>query len=101
MPWRIAVHLLSHSLECLRDDGEFALYRARTKQAGEPSVLALTPASPRPSRHILKKIDHEYSLRSELDPVWAVRPLCLSEYGTLPALVLEDPGGETLDRYVS
>ncbi|HSF17565.1 MAG TPA: AAA family ATPase [Vicinamibacteria bacterium] len=72
------------------------LYRAHAKQIDLPPVLLLVPASIRPSVETLKKIDHEYSLRSELDSAWAVRPLDLSEQGM--ALVLEDPGGETLDE---
>jgi serine/threonine protein kinase len=37
-------------------------------------------------------------LRDELDSAWAVRPLALSEHLGRTTLVLEDPGGETLDR---
>jgi serine/threonine protein kinase len=48
-----------------------------------------------------KKIEHEYSLRDELDSAWAVRPLALSELRGRTTLVLEDPGGETLDRFLS
>jgi PAS domain S-box-containing protein len=101
MPWRIVVHLPEYHLERLRDDGEFILYRAHAKQIKPPSVLLLTPASTRPSPETVKKIDHEYSLRSELDPDWAVMPLALSERGAQVTLVLEDPGGETLDGFPS
>jgi predicted ATPase len=45
-------------------------------------------------------MEHEYSLRAKLDPAWAVRPLALAEHQGRPALVLEDPGGEPLDRLV-
>src|SRR5882757_1648351 len=97
----IVVQLSGYSLDCLRDDGEFILYRAHAKQIELPSVLLLAPASTRPSPETLKKIDHEYSLRSELDSAWAVRPLALSERGSQMMLVLEDPGGETLDGFLS
>ena len=40
----------------------------------------------------------EYSLRDELDSAWAVRPLALSEHLGRTTLLLEAPGGETLDR---
>jgi PAS domain S-box-containing protein len=63
--------------------------------------LLLAPASTRPSPETLKKIDHEYSLRSELDSAWAVRPLDLSERGAKTTLILDDPGGETLDGFLS
>ena len=90
-----------YSLDRLRDDGEFILYRAHAKQTELSSVLLVTPASTRPSPETLQKIDHEYSLRSELDSAWAVRPLELSERGAQMTLVLEDPGGETLDGFLS
>src|SRR5258708_22251735 len=95
------MQLSKYSLERLRDDGEFILYRAHAKQIEPPSVLLQVPASTRPSPGTLKKIDHEYSLRGELDSAWAVRPLALSERSGQKALVLEDPGGETLDGFIS
>src|SRR5215470_15713614 len=95
------MQLSEYALECLRDDGEFILYRGHAKQPGPPSVLLLAPASTRPSPETLKKIDHEYSLRDELDPAWAVRPLAVSERGEQVMLVLEDPGGNTLDGSLS
>jgi len=95
------MQLSRYSLDRLRDDGEFILYRAHAKQTELPSVLLLTPGSTRPSPETLQKIDHEYSLRSELDSAWAVRPLELSERGAQMTLVLEDPGGETLDGFLS
>ena len=89
-------------LEPLRTDEEFVLYRgAQADPPGSPSVLLLTPASERPRLETLKKIEHEYSLRDELDSSWAVRPLTLAEHSGGRALVLEDPGGETLDRFLS
>jgi hypothetical protein len=89
---------LSH-LEPLRHDEEFVLYRGRhSVQPGSPRVLLLAPTSTRPPLETLSKIEHEYSLRDELDPAWAVRPVALSEQGGRTTLVLEDPGGETLDR---
>ncbi len=69
----------------------------RTRR-GSPSVLLLTPASERPALETLKKLEHQYSLRDELDSAWAVRPFTLSELRGQTTLVLEDPGGETLDQ---
>src|SRR6266700_5567628 len=90
-----------HVLEPLRKDEEFVLYRSEhSKQPGSPSVLLLTPASTRPAPETLRKIEHEYSLRDELDSAWAVRSLALSEQRGRTTLVLEDPGGETLDRFL-
>jgi hypothetical protein len=73
------MQLLGYSLDCLHDDGELILYLAHAKLSEPPSVLLLVPASTRPRLQTLKKIHHEYSLRSELDSAWAVRPLDLSE----------------------
>src|SRR5713226_3424234 len=93
------MQLSEYSVERLRDDGEFVLYRAHGVEP--PSVLLLAPSSTRPSPETLKKLDHEYSLRSELDSAWAVRPLALSERSGEMTLVLEDPGGETLDGFIA
>jgi PAS domain S-box-containing protein len=86
-------------LEALRKDEEFVLYRGEySNQPGSPSMLLLAPASLQPGLETLRKIEHEYSLRDELDSAWAVRSLALSEQRGQTMLVLEDPGGETLDQ---
>src|SRR3984885_5265481 len=86
--------------ECLRQDEEFVLYRARASVAEVPSVLLLTFASIHPRPESLKKIEHEYSLCRDFDTTWAVRPLAFSECDGQKALVLEDPGGEFLHRLI-
>jgi PAS domain S-box-containing protein len=89
-------------LEVLRRDEEFVLYRgAHSSHSGLPSILLLAPASTQPALETLKKIEYEYLLRDELDSAWAVRSLALSEQRGQMTLVLEDPGGETLDRFLS
>ena len=91
-----------HVLEVVRKDQEFTLYRGeRPDLAGSPSVLLLVPESERPAPETLKKIEHEYSLRDELDSAWAVRPLALSQQRGQTTLVLEDPGGKTLDQVLA
>jgi len=93
------VDLSEYILETVRKDDEFILYRGRHRsQADVPSVLLLTPVSTRPAPESLKRIVHEYSLRDALDSAWAVRPLALSQQRGQTTLVLEDPGGETLDQ---
>src|ERR1700733_11772129 len=88
-------------LEAIRRDEEFVLYRGEhSNLPGSPSVLILAPASIQPALGSIRKIEHEYSLRDELDSSWAVRPLALSDQSGQIALVLEDPGGETLDRFL-
>jgi len=95
------VDLSQYVLEALRTDEEIVLYRgAQSNHSGLPSILLLAPASVQPAPETLRKIGHEYSLRDELDSAWAVRSLALSEHRGQMTLVLEDPGGETLDRFL-
>ena len=59
--------------ESLRRNEEFVLYRGEhSVQPASPSVLLLTPALMEPALETIKKIEHEYSLRDELDSAWAV-----------------------------
>ena len=82
-------------LESLRKDEEFVLYRGeRSNQAGSPFVLLLAPGSTRPALETLKKLEHEYSLRDELDSTFAVRPLALTQQQGQMTLVLEDPAAK-------
>src|SRR5580693_3237021 len=94
------VKMSEYVRECLREDEEFILYRARASAAEMPSVLLLTFASIHPRPESLKKIEHEYSLCHDFDTTWAVRPVALSECNGQKALVLEDPGGEFLHRLI-
>jgi len=94
------VDISAYTRKCLREDEEFILYRAHSREVESPSVLLLIPASIRPALESLKKIEHEYSFRDELDMTWAVRPLALLQCNGQKALVLEDPGGEPLDHLI-
>jgi len=77
------------------------LYRGQhPNQVDAPSVLLRAPVSTRPAPESLKRMEHEYSLRTEMDLSWAVRPLALSQLNGQTMLVLENPGGETLDRLI-
>lgn len=81
----------------LREDEKFILDHGKHSiQPGSASTLLLTPSSSRPSLETLKKLEHEYSLRNELDFARAVRPLVVTEHLGHTAIVLEDPG-EPLD----
>jgi serine/threonine protein kinase len=61
-------------------------------------VLVVSPAAEPPSAASLDRLAHEYGLKDELDGAWALRPLELVRDGGRAMLVLEDPGGEPLDR---
>ena len=67
-------------------------------EGGAAQVLVATPVHDHPQAAIVKRLEHEYALRAELDPAWAVHPLELRYEGGRMLLVLEDPGGETLER---
>jgi PAS domain S-box-containing protein len=43
-------------------------------------------------------MEREYALAADLDSAWAAKPLALTRYEGRTMLVLEDPGGEPLDR---
>jgi serine/threonine protein kinase len=91
------IELSRYVFETLRDDRLFVLYRGRS-QGDVSGVLVLAPASEGPERESLKCIEHEHSLRTELDPAWAARPIGMVQHQGRTVLVLRDPGGVSLDR---
>src|SRR5271166_2941327 len=91
------VELSRYELETLREDGEFVLYRSRGK-GDLPAGLVLAPVLEHPTIGSLKRLEHEYGLKADLDAGWAARPVALSSQNDRMALLLEDPGGEPLDR---
>src|SRR5262245_49166982 len=92
------MELSEYTFETLRRDGEFIVYRGRQPDASPPSILAITPVLERPTLAGLRRIEHEYSFKAELDPGWAVQPLALASHEGRTMLVLTDPGGQPLDR---
>ncbi len=92
------MELLGYAVEPLRKDQEFVLYRGHSKEAAP--VLLLTTVSPRPMLEALKKMEHEYSFRNELDTSWAVRPINLAQCKERSVLILEDPGGKPLNGLI-
>jgi predicted ATPase len=97
---RVVMDLSEYKLEPLNKDGELMLYRGvhASPAAVLPRVLVVAPAGQYTSPATLARIEHEYSLAAELDPRWAVRPLALARHQSRTVLVLDDPGGEPLDR---
>jgi PAS domain S-box-containing protein len=88
----------NYVFETLRQDEEFAFCRGRKNDGELPTILLVAPVSEHPVPAILERLEHEYSLRDELDSEWAARPLTLVRREGRPMLILEDPGGEPLDR---
>ena len=85
-----------YALELLREGVDFTLYRGR--QHGNPSrVLVVALTAEQPSPQALRRLEHEYSFASELDPAWAAKPLALTRHEGRTVLVLQDPGGQPLD----
>ena len=86
-----------YDLEVLRKDGELILYRGRSRDALS-HVLVLSPVGQRPSPESLKRLENEYSLKEELDPSWATRPIAIATHWDRTVLVLQDPGGVPLNH---
>src|SRR6516162_5298144 len=73
----------------------------RLNDDGKPcAVLLVAPVADHPSRSSLDRLTHEYELKDELDRAWAVRPLDLVRETGRTTLVLEDEGGEPVDRLI-
>src|SRR5262245_39260063 len=94
------MELSQYRLEPLHQDGEFILYRGlHTKAETSPSsILALSPITEHPAPSTIKNIEHEFSLKDDLDPEWAVLPITLTQEENRTMLVFEDPDGEPLDQ---
>jgi PAS domain S-box-containing protein len=82
----------------LLEDGERVFCRVGSHANADGSGLTVLPAAEHPTPAALDRLAHEYGLKEELDGAWAVRPLELIREGGRTMLVLEDPGGEPLER---
>jgi PAS domain S-box-containing protein len=91
------IELSRYVLQALRKDEEFILYRGRSKEDAS-QVLVLSPVAEYPTPESLKRLEHECSLREELHPAWAARPITMARHWDRTVLVLEDPGGVPLDQ---
>jgi PAS domain S-box-containing protein len=81
-------------LSLLCEDSERVLYRQWRLNAGtRNSVLLVVQPTPKVDR-----LAHEFEFRHELDGLWAARPLELLREQDRTTLVLEDLGGEPLER---
>jgi PAS domain S-box-containing protein len=89
-------------LQVLREEAERLVCRGwRTDADGtRTATLAVLAATEHPTPGTLDRLAHEYALKDQLDIAWAARPLELAHEGGRIILVLEDPGGEPLDRLI-
>jgi predicted ATPase/signal transduction histidine kinase/GAF domain-containing protein len=83
----------SYAFSLLRD-GDLTLQRG--SGSGVAPVLLLTAENG--SLASLKRLEHEYALRADLDAAWAAHPMELSRHRNRLTLLLEDPGGVFLDQ---
>jgi PAS domain S-box-containing protein len=90
--------LSAYDFSTLRD-GAFTLSRGRGN--GLASILVVAPTGDSPPRELLQRLDHEYALRTELDADWAARPLELIRHDARTMLILEDCGGDPLERLLT
>lgn len=88
-----------YELETLREEADFTYYRGR-KLSDRLPILAVAVATEHPAPESLRRLEHEFSIARELDARWAAKPLALTRHRGRAILVLEDPGGEPLDRVV-
>src|SRR5262249_47836724 len=85
--------------QVLWEDGERTFRRGwRLDDEGKRPVLLVMPSSDQLSRSSLDRLTHEYELKDDLHDGWAVRPLDLVRDAGRTMLVLDDVGGEPLDR---
>jgi serine/threonine protein kinase len=89
-----------NSVQVLWEDGDRVFCRRWRDgaDADRHTVLAVLPAAEHPTPGSLNRLTHEYGLKDELDGAWAVRPLELERERGRTMLVLDDPGGEPLER---
>ena len=66
--------------------------------ASEAPCWPWCPPRSIPARRCLDRLAHEYGLKDVLDGAWAARPLALERERGGSMLLLEDPGGEPLER---
>ena len=100
MPYSLSRAQTRDGSQNFREDRECVIHRGwQTLENGQRRpVLIVQPAGEPPSRSTLDRLIHEHELKDRLDGAWAVRPLDLVQDAGRTVLVLEDTGGEPLDR---
>ena len=91
------MELSRYTFEPLRTDEELVLFRGFSRDDGS-AVLLLSPVLEHASLETLQRLEHEFSLREELDRRWFARPIAIAQHLGRTVLVSEDPGGAPLDQ---
>ncbi|MDB4964703.1 MAG: Signal transduction histidine kinase CheA [Myxococcales bacterium] len=89
----------TYKTEVLRQDAEFVLSRLAS-DGRDASFLLLAATSDAPAAASVKRLEHEYLLRDQLDSRFAAKPFALTRKHGRPALQLDDPGGQLLARLI-
>src|SRR5262252_6445427 len=94
------MHELSrYQFEPLWTEGDYVLSRS-VRDAALAPLLTVASVVAQPAPESLQRLAHPYALREALEPAWATRPLVLAQHQGRTMLVLEDPGGEPLERFL-
>jgi len=83
--------------QAFQQEGGFVLYHGSRDNDGAAVFVLGTPTE-HVTPAVLGRLDHEYALRTELDPGWAAQPLELRRREGRTMLVRADPGGTPLDQ---
>src|SRR5262245_1423079 len=82
--------------EVFRSSSRAVLYRGIRVSDGKPVVIKVLAPQHRP--HHFERLKNEYEIAKDLNVPTVVRPFAVETYQGRPALVMEDFGGESLDR---
>ena len=93
------IDLSRYNFDTVQKGEEFILHRGQNVDGGS-KILALSLVGQHPKPESLKRLEHEYSLKEELDLNWAARPFAIERHWGRSVLVLEDPGGLPLDQLI-
>ncbi|MEM5440374.1 AAA family ATPase [Paraburkholderia diazotrophica] len=85
--------------QVLWEDADRVLCRV-CQSRGSESVLVVQTTAANPSADTILRLTHEFELKEKLNSTWAVRPMDLIRAEGRTVLVLEDPGGEPLERMI-
>lgn len=83
----------------LHEGGRTRLLRAIRSADGRPVILKVSDPRSGRSRDI-ERLQHEYTIGKTLSREAIVSPLALDTFEGMPALVMEDFGGESLDHLI-